>query len=503
MCSIRPSIWQRLSNQFGQLRWKLTFSYFGVTVAALIVAEIVVIVGISAYFYNKTRQTPDELLLDVMSGSYIQLGRKYLSEDPPDTIGLEDLLGQFTATVADITPIEIGNFVLDIASTNILYVIYTDAEGRLIDSVPHDFIQNTKSGELFDSSEIPGLSIPFQDALSGANQSDRLIQRVSDDVITGAIPIYHQVHSEEIVGVLAFMHKSQYREILRSQQFARQIGISLVFITLIAGIFGTVFGFFTARNLTARLDRLGISANAWSQGNFAVFIDDSNPDELGQLSNTLNNMAAQLEGLLDERQEISIIEERNRLARDLHDSVKQQAFAASAQIAAGLAHMKPTSNTAHEHLLEAEKLVYHVRRELTDLIQELHPADLDVEGLVHAIRKYARENETLIGIPIMLHVHGERSLSRDMERSLFRITQGALANIARHSKASAAEIQLDYSPESVTLSIRDNGIGFDIQNYRVGLGLRSIRERTELLKGSMTLDSDPGRGTTVRVHCPT
>jgi len=103
----------------------------------------------------------------------------------------------------------------------------------------------------------------------------------------------------------------------------------------------------------------------------------------------------------------------------------------------------------------------------------------------------------------MLHVHGERSLSRDMERSLFRITQGALANIARHSKASAAEIQLDYSPESVTLSIRDNGIGFDIQNYRVGLGLRSIRERTELLKGSMTLDSDPGRGTTVRVHCPT
>jgi two-component system, NarL family, sensor histidine kinase LiaS len=498
-----PSWWVNFIAQFSQLRWKLTWSYFTVTVAALIVAELVVIVGISAYFFNKTRQTPESLLLEIMSGSYIQLGRKYLSANPPDTDGLGELLGQFTATVADITPIEIGNFVLDIASTNILYVIYTDAEGRLIDSVPHDFIQNTKSGDWLDTSEIPGLEDPFEAALVGKNQSQNLIQRVADDTITGAIPIYHNNEPEEIVGVLAFMHKSQYREILRSQQFARQIGISLVFITLIAGIFSTVFGFFTARGLTARLDNLGRSAKAWSQGDFAVFFDDSNPDELGQLSNTLNHMATQLENLLNERQEISIIEERNRLARDLHDSVKQQAFAASAQIAAGLARMKPKSSSAQEHLQEAEKLVYEVRRELTDLIQELHPAALDVDGLVSTIQKYARENENLIGIPIRVSVQGERSLSREIERSLFRIIQGALANIARHSKASEANIKLEYFSDSIRLTICDDGVGFDINEYRIGLGLRSMRERTELLNGILTLDSSPGEGTRISIQCPT
>jgi len=493
--------WGLILDQFSNLRWKLTLSYFGVTVAALLVAGIIVILGFSAYIVSKTRVTPEELLLDITTGSYIRLGRQFLSSNPPDIEGLEELLSQFTATVAEISPIEIGDFILNVTSTNVLYVIYTDAKGNLIDAVPHDYIQNTSTGQPLDTGEIPGLSEPFDAALSGVVSSDQLINKISNDVIVGAIPIYHANGSGETVGVLAFMHKSQLLEVLRWPQISRQVGVSLIFITLIAGIFGTLFGFMTARGLTMRLSNLGHSTQAWSQGDFSEIIDDPVNDELGHLGSTLNNMAVQLENLLDERQAISAIEERNRLARDLHDSVKQQAFAASAQLAAARSQMNPEPGRVVEHLDEAEKLVNEVRRELTDLIRELRPVALQGEGLVPAIREYARVCKTQMGIPIDVRIQGAHSIPREVEKSLFRIIQGAIANVARHSQASRAEIHLIYHSDQITLTITDDGVGFDPEKRYEGMGLRSIRERVELLDGVLTIESGESKGTKIAATC--
>jgi len=494
-------LWQLIRNQFGNLRWKLTLSYFGVTVAALLVAGTIVILGFSAYVVSKTRVTPEELFLDITSGSYNELGRQFLSAFPPDVEGLADFLSQFRATVAEVSPIEIGDFVLNVTSTNVLYVIYTDAEGNLIDSVPHDFIQNTRSGQPLDTDEIPGLIAPFEAALAGEVSSDKLLNKVSNDLIIGAIPIYHNSGSGEVVGILGFVHKSQLLEVLRWPQISRQVGIGLLFIALIAGVFGILFGFATARGLTSRLHRLGSSAEAWSQGDFSVFVDDSIGDELGSLGSTLNHMAAQLENLLEERQEISAIEERNRLARELHDSVKQQAFAASSQLAAARTQMNPEPPQSVENLDEAERLVNEVRRELTNLIQELRPVALQDKGLVPAIQKYAQECELQMGIPIHVRAQGTRSIPRDLEQSLFRIVQGAISNVARHSRASAAEINLAYLPDQVNLTISDNGVGFDPNKKSSGMGLRSIRERIDLLDGKLAVESDKENGTKITVTC--
>ncbi len=493
--------WRLIRKQFCSLRWKLTLSYFGVTVAALLVACTIVILGISAYVVSKTRITPEELFLDITSGSYNELGRQFLSTFPPNIEGLADFLSQFRATVAEVSPIEIGDFVLNVTSTNVLYVIYTDADGNLIDSVPHDFIQNTRAGQPLDTDEIPGLRGPFEAALAGEVSSEKLLNKVNNDLIIGAIPIYHNNGSGEVVGTLSFVHKSQLLEVLRWPQISRQVGIGLLFIALIAGVFGILFGFLTARGLTSRLNRVGSSAQAWSQGDFSVFVDDPINDELGNLGSTLNNMAEQLESLLEQRQEISAIEERNRLARELHDSVKQQAFAASAQLAAARTQMNPEPSQAVENLDEAERLVNDVRKELTNLIQELRPVALQDKGLVPAIQKYAQECETQMCIPIRVRAQGTRSIPRDLEQSLFRIVQGAISNIARHSQASEAEICLTYQPDQFILTISDNGVGFDPNKKYSGMGLRSIRERIELLEGELIVDSQKENGSKITAIC--
>ena len=156
---------------------------------------------------------------------------------------------------------------------------------------------------------------------------------------------------------------------------------SAVVVLILAGIVGTVFGFITARGLVGRLARLASATSSWSQGDFSVVVADTSQDELGQLARRLNRMAEQLQNMLDTRRELAVVEERNRLARDLHDSAKQQAFAASAQIGAARALIVRDPASADQHIAEAERLINALRKELSTLILELRPAALGDQGL--------------------------------------------------------------------------------------------------------------------------
>ncbi len=407
----------------------------------------------------------------------------------------------FSSTVVNIKPIEIGGFVINASNTNILSIIYLDNEGRFISSIPHS-VANTSSGKIIDPDLIPGLAAPLQAAMDGSKDFQELIQRMGDNVIVGAVPIPDVNNPIKSVGILAFEHKSTITEILQWDTISRQIGLSLILITGLAGLFGIIFGFLTAKMLTSRLDKVTTSARAWSQGNFTVLVDDKNKDELSQLGHTLNNMAVQMDNLLDERQEISVMEERNRLARELHDSVKQQAFAASAQLAAAHSLFRQKPDEAANNLTEAEKLVDDVRRELTDLIYELRPAALKGEGLVRAVRLLASETENLLDIPIYVRVQGERAVSLDIEQTLYRILQGALSNVARHSFAKQIEIHLTYTRNEILISIADDGIGFTPAEQSYGIGLKSIQERADLIDGTLEISSHPGAGTKLTLRAP-
>lgn len=518
--------WSTFLDQFSRLRWRLTFSYFGVTIFALLMAEIIGILGISVWVVREARVSKEEIIeelsisevvnfdgrrlaekldidrLDINLGEYIAVGSRFLSTSPSDTQGLAQFLGGFSATVVDIKPIEIGNFIINASNTNILSIIYLDPAGNLIDSIPHGFVEDTKPGETFNPDIIPGLIGPLQHALFGSRNYDSLVQRQGENVIIGVVPIPDEENPLKTVGFLAFQHKSRITEILQWEKISRQILVVLIITTGLAGLFGIIFGFLTAKFLTYRLDKVTTSARAWSQGNFTVLVDDQNRDELAELGHTLNNMAVQMDNLLDERQEITIMEERNRLARELHDSVKQQAFAASAQLAAAHSLYNRDPDSAVSNLSEAERLVDDVRRELTDLIHELRPAALKGEGLVKATRQLASETENMLGIPIHVRVKGERTIPLEIEQTLYRILQGGLSNVARHSFATRVEIVIKYSRSDIQVSIEDNGIGFQPADQSYGVGLKSIQERIDLIKGSVQIISQPGAGTQLLIQAP-
>jgi NarL family two-component system sensor histidine kinase LiaS len=269
-----------------------------------------------------------------------------------------------------------------------------------------------------------------------------------------------------------------------------------------AGLIGTLFGFLTARGLTRRIESLSFTADGWSRGDFSMMTADTSADELGQLSRRLNVMAEQLQNLLHSHQELAAIQERNRLARELHDSVKQQVFAATMQIGAAQAALPADPDSTRTHLTEAELLSRQAQDELTTLIQELRPAALEGDELAENLEQYLADWSRQSGIQARFQLKGGRPLPEIIEQALFRLAQEALSNAARHSDATVVELALTVEATVVTLSLKDDGQGFDMTAARDGYGLKSMQERVENLGGRWQIESQPGRGAWIRAQIP-
>jgi ligand-binding sensor domain-containing protein/signal transduction histidine kinase len=220
------------------------------------------------------------------------------------------------------------------------------------------------------------------------------------------------------------------------------------------------------------------------------------------LKRQVEERTKEIETLFEQTKELAIVEERNRLARDLHDSAKQKAFAALAQLGAVRSMLTREPNAAKSHLDEVENLVYEVIQELTFLIQEMYPMALKDKGLFVVMREYLFEWENRNEIHVNLTVNHERRLPLDIEQALYRISQESLANIARHSCAKQVDVELNYDGDTVQLLLNDNGCGFDLSQKPPGVGLRTMQERAIMIGGEITIESTPGKGTLVRVTVP-
>jgi NarL family two-component system sensor histidine kinase LiaS len=254
--------------------------------------------------------------------------------------------------------------------------------------------------------------------------------------------------------------------------------------------------------MTRRLQRVSQVTDAWSQGDFSDFIMDTTGDEISQLADRLNHMAEQLQQFLRRSQELAVSEERNRLARDLHDSAKQEALAASFHLGTALTLFERDPQRAKNHLVEADSLVDSVRSELTDLIHELRPPSMNGDNFDETINEYLIEWAHQAGIKATLEVTSSIDLPLDIKQAIYRILQEALANIARHSSAEQVSVTLTYGEQWVELVICDDGIGFDTHQHYDGIGLESMRERAESLGGNFNLTSTAEQGTQIAVAIP-
>lgn len=474
------------------LRRKLTLSYTAVTVGALISVEIILLVAASILVFALVNSgvLPAQLI-ELTSTSYAPTLRVYLSQTPPDLDGLAAALEQLAPT-----PVTLP---LSFDATDRIFVVAPD--GQLLATLSDDLFGPGQIGKQLDTQAVPGLVEPLQAALAGEEDPYKLFSlRNPGDQVVLAIPIWDADH-EQVLGVLVGLADFPTLTSILGEALP-VLGVSLLLLTLVAGLIGTLFGYLAARGPVLRLNRLSKATQAWSRGEFTEFVEDEEGDEVGQLAQQLNLMAQELEQLLETRRELAVVEERNRLARELHDSAKQQAFAAAAQISGVRALMSRDPATAEAHLVDAENIIDQLRQELTSLIFELRPPALDSQGLAPALDVYAAEWSRQNNIGYELRLKGERSLPLEIEQALFRIVQEALANVARHSQAGHVEIALLFHVAHLILTVSDDGRGFDPESQPAGFGLRSMKQRTDALRGQFTIDAAPGRGATLTCNVP-
>ena len=261
-------------------------------------------------------------------------------------------------------------------------------------------------------------------------------------------------------------------------------------------VFGIASSIFLAWWVTRRLNHVARAATAWSRGDFSDRIADRSRDELGGLSALLDRMALDLRGLMRSRAQLATLAERQRLARDLHDTVKQKAFALNLQLATARRVLGDTP--AAERLDQAQRLTQQIQQELAQILDEMRASDAALP-FTERLRARAMDWSHTSGLTPAFELDDLPPLASTYEESLLRIVDEALANVLRHAGATDLEIELRREADRVRLSIVDNGRGIAADHVS-GMGLSNMRERAEALPGGrFELDAPPGQGTRVAV----
>lgn len=234
--------------------------------------------------------------------------------------------------------------------------------------------------------------------------------------------------------------------------------------------------------------------------------------QLRRLATTFNQMCERLETEslhYAAKQVSSIEEERRRIGRELHDETNQTLAATLIRLdLADKALQDRDSREAHKQVVSAVELIKHSMDEIKLLVYDLRPVMLDDFGLVPTLRWYIQSHLQGAGPAIITDFDGaDLRLSGDVETALYRITQEALANAVRHADATKVMVRLETKPGFVSLAIIDNGRGFDPEALlreggRRGLGLLSVKERVELIGGTLNIESSIGRGARLYVVVP-
>jgi len=204
--------------------------------------------------------------------------------------------------------------------------------------------------------------------------------------------------------------------------------------------------------------------------------------------------------LRDQVREAAAIEERERLARDLHDAVTQTLFSASL-IAEALPRVwERHPDRAREGLKELRSLTQGALAEMRTLLLELRPAGLTEKALGEVLGHLTQAMTGRSRVPISLTVEGDSHLPDELQIALYRIAQEALNNIVRHAEANQVSVWLHCEPERLRLRIRDDGRGFDPEDTlpdQLGMGI--MRERAKSVGATLKITSQPGQGTEVAV----
>jgi signal transduction histidine kinase len=297
-----------------------------------------------------------------------------------------------------------------------------------------------------------------------------------------------------------------YATILRPLPLA-VVGVAVTSVlvnTLIAGIPQTAEGW-TWYLVIILVQTVVISAGAV----FGEKVTEQSEERrvaLARLETALIENAGLHAQLLTQAREAGVLEERQRMAREIHDTIAQGLTGIITQLeAADQARDRPEDH--ERHLENARSLARASLTEARRSVEASMPAALEAGTLPEALEGVARDWSALNGIPIDVTVTGEVvALHPEIEVALLRTAQEALANVARHAGASRAGLTLSFMGDVVTLDVRDDGVGFVVPETGAtggsGFGLTGMRQRVARVAGSLAIESEPGGGTAVSARVP-
>jgi signal transduction histidine kinase len=227
-------------------------------------------------------------------------------------------------------------------------------------------------------------------------------------------------------------------------------------------------------------------------------LERKHEEQTKQIEQTQNNLR-RLSRRLVQAQEL----ERQALSRELHDEVGQMMTALGME----LGHLETIRNGNIEafrtRIEDAKRLNADAMRAIRDLAMGLRPSMLDDIGIEAALQWQGREFSRHTGVPATVKVDGSLDYLNDSQRTcIYRLVQEALTNCARHAKAKHVLVALRADVHGVDVTVKDDGVGFNANAARGGLGLLGMQERVHELDGKLTLTSAPNKGTTIRVELP-
>jgi len=237
-------------------------------------------------------------------------------------------------------------------------------------------------------------------------------------------------------------------------------------------------------------------------------LDDQDQEITHLISSIADEIGLAVEStrLRKQAQESLILDERQRLARDLHDSVSQSLYGLvlSADISKKLLKLKEFA-TLEQTITDIETFALQSLREMRLMLFELRPLSFESEGLSGALELRLNTVERRAGLNISLDIQGEDFLTSPLDLEIYRITTEALNNALKHSNATQIHISLVVNPEADQCELRviDNGSGFDQDMKKAGgIGLYSMKERAARVGGQLIVESNQNSGTLVRFICP-
>jgi len=238
---------------------------------------------------------------------------------------------------------------------------------------------------------------------------------------------------------------------------------------------------------------------------FHMVLDISEKKSIEDAHTTSRERLRSLSAYLEQ----AIEEERQKIARDLHDDVSQVIASINAHLASAINKLPEGSDESRSILQKAEEFSVQLLERIHGLIYQLRPSILDDFGLIAAIQWLSQNTLEISGINVDIQSKNkEPALSSELRTIIFRLFQEVFSNIVKHSKATRVTVRIAFNKKNIRITINDNGVGFEVNeafnasDRPRGLGLISMEERVAYLGGDFDIESEPGKGTSKVITIP-